>query len=194
MKKHLKLVLVFLVAFTLGNLGIITVSAHAGFVRSNPSANSTFPSGHAPTRVQVWFNEELEPKFIGLVVLNQQPMQVDNGDCQVLFDEPNSMSLTLPPNLPDGRYSVVYRTTSSEDGHILKTSFVLLVGVSDLAGGSPTIEQYNAIGAEQNFNLWRVSLRWPNYLSGAALLGGASWWLLIWQPALRKVKTQLGPE
>lgn len=42
---------------------------------------------NAPPRVQLWFNERLEPQFSHLSVWNREGKQVDRGDVQVGPDD-----------------------------------------------------------------------------------------------------------
>ncbi len=189
-----KIIFVGFIILTLGMLSLKTTWAHANYVRSDPLANSSLAAGQPPAKIQVWFSEGLEPKFSELQVLNNQRQRIDNADSKVLPDTPQAMVVTLKPGLPDGAYTVIYKTTSIEDGHVVKNSFAFVVG----AGPLPTPEAINqadiASEADDNFNFWGVLLRWLNYLGAATLIGGVAWWLLVWQPSLRKVSERIGPE
>src|SRR4051794_27252493 len=59
-----KLLLAFSVALLFilfFQVGPVNVFAHANLERSNPPNNAHLPAGKAPTEVQVWFAEVLEP-------------------------------------------------------------------------------------------------------------------------------------
>ena len=93
--------------------------AHAVLVRSTPPGRATL--AEKPDRVQLWFNERLEPAFSSVSVWSSAGTQVDAGDARVGHDDAKRLSVTLPP-LPPGTYSVRYRVLSV-DGHVVDSSF-----------------------------------------------------------------------
>ena len=93
--------------------------AHAVLVRSTPPGRATL--AEKPDRVQLWFNERLEPAFSSVSVWSSAGTQVDAGDARVSPDDARRLSVTLPP-LPPGTYSVRYRVLSV-DGHVVDSSF-----------------------------------------------------------------------
>lgn len=94
-------------------------SSHAYLVRSTPAARAVV--GRAPERVQLWFNERLEPAYSRLSVWNRDGQRVDAGDVQVVPTEPTRLSVGVPP-LPGGAYTVKYRVLSV-DGHVVEAQF-----------------------------------------------------------------------
>ena len=88
-------------------------------VRSTPPGRATL--AEKPDRVQLWFNERLEPAFSSVSVWSSAGTQVDAGDARVGPDDAKRLSVTLPP-LPPGAYSVRYRVLSV-DGHVVDSSF-----------------------------------------------------------------------
>jgi methionine-rich copper-binding protein CopC len=93
--------------------------AHAVLVRSTPPGRATL--AEKPDRVQLWFNERLEPAFSSVSVWSSAGTQVDAGDARVGHDDAKRLSVTLPPLSP-GTYSVRYRVLSV-DGHVVDSSF-----------------------------------------------------------------------
>jgi methionine-rich copper-binding protein CopC len=94
-------------------------SSHAFLVRSAPAARAVV--GRTPERVQLWFNERLEPAYSRVSVWNQGGQRVDAGDVQVAPAEPTRLSVGVPP-LPPGEYAVKYRVLSV-DGHVVEADF-----------------------------------------------------------------------
>jgi hypothetical protein len=114
-----RLLLVLLGVSALG-LGLPpAASSHAYLVRSAPAARAVV--GRAPERVQLWFNERLEPAYSRLSVWNRDGQRVDAGDVQVAPTEPTRLSVGVPP-LPAGAYTVKYRVLSV-DGHVVQAQF-----------------------------------------------------------------------
>ncbi|HEX2914683.1 MAG TPA: CopD family protein [Chloroflexia bacterium] len=175
--------------------------AHAGYERSDPAANATLPSGQSPAQVQIWFTEQIELRFSEVSVVDKNGTRVDKSDYHQINNEAKSLVVSLKPNLPDGPYTVIFKNVSAEDGHIVKGSFAFLVGAGELptgmSNGSPLdlAHQQNSSGNE-NSNFWSVSLRWLNYLSGAALVGALIYLLLVWRTAIRAARAtkRMGPQ
>jgi copper transport protein len=103
----------------------VPAQAHAAFERAEPAPNSVLPQ-HIHT-ITIWFSEPLEPEFSEIQVFNTMGERVDDGNTQVLPNDPMAMSVTLP-TLPDGTYTVAWRNVSTVDGHPLRGSYVISFG------------------------------------------------------------------
>jgi methionine-rich copper-binding protein CopC len=97
--------------------------SHAYLVRSAPAARTTI--GRSPERIQLWFNERLEPAYSRLSVWNRDGQRVDGGDVQVASSEPTRLSVGVP-TLPPGAYTVKFRVLSV-DGHVVEAEYVFTV-------------------------------------------------------------------
>jgi methionine-rich copper-binding protein CopC len=101
-------------------LGLPAVaSSHAYLVRSAPAARAVVT--RAPERVELWFNERLEPAYSRVSVYDRDAQRVDAGDVQVAPAEPTRLSVGVP-SLPAGAYTVKYRVLSV-DGHVVEAQF-----------------------------------------------------------------------
>lgn len=94
-------------------------SAHAYLVKSVPAGRATLFS--SPGKIQLWFNERLEPKYSSASVYDPDGKRVDADNAQVSADDPKQLSVALK-HLPAGRYSVKFRVLSV-DGHVVEQSF-----------------------------------------------------------------------
>jgi hypothetical protein len=92
--------------------------AHALLVKSVPSARATL--ARPPERVQLWFNERLEPAYSSVSVWNDAGAQVDARDAAVSPQDPRRLELSLPA-LPPGKYVVRFRVLSV-DGHVVEST------------------------------------------------------------------------
>jgi methionine-rich copper-binding protein CopC len=97
--------------------------SHAYLVRSAPAARATV--GRAPERVQLWFNERLEPAYSRVSVWSRDGKRMDTGDVEVAATEPTRLSVGIPA-LPAGTYTVKYRVLSV-DGHVVEAEFAFTV-------------------------------------------------------------------
>jgi copper resistance protein C len=94
-------------------------SAHAYLVKSVPAGRATL--FNSPEKIQLWFNERLEPKYSSVSVHDAEEKRVDSDNAQVLAEDPKQLSIGVK-NLPAGRYTVKFRVLSV-DGHVVEQSF-----------------------------------------------------------------------
>jgi hypothetical protein len=107
-------------ALLLALAAVATVAwGHAQLVKSVPARGAVLV--RPPARVQLWFNERLEPAFARLSVWTEQGTQVDQQDARVASDDPKQLSVSLPP-LEPGTYVVKFRVLSV-DGHVVESEF-----------------------------------------------------------------------
>ena len=100
-------------------LSPLSLWAHAYLVKSVPAQRATLY--RAPGKIQLWFNERLEPRYSSFTVsaadgklIETIKSAVDGRDTKLLF-------AALEP-LPPGRYLVKFRVLSV-DGHIVQDQF-----------------------------------------------------------------------
>lgn len=135
-------------------LGILLIfstqpaAAHGYIVRAIPEDRSTLE--RAPTRVQYWFSEPLEPDFSSVNVRDQNGTIIATGG---ITEENNAMMIAqLPPDLPDGAYIVELRPAFASDGHVVAESRVFFVG-SEVSGVNGSAASDAAIPFEV---IWRA--------------------------------------
>ncbi len=164
--------------------------AHANLVRSEPTAGSA--QKIPPTVVRLWFSEAIEPSFSSASVVDKSGTKVDKGDSHRMGDDPTGMEVSLNDNLPPGLYTVIWKTTSAVDGHVVGGSFPFTVGDTPLADSSPReiMSQVDtALANSAAPPLYQVVVRWLNVLLLSLLVGSFTFPLLILFPALRAAKS-----
>jgi methionine-rich copper-binding protein CopC len=100
-----------------------TALAHAVLVKSVPAQRATLTE--APSKVELWFNERLEPAYSKASVTNEAGARVDRRDVTVSAEDPRRLSVSLPPLVP-GRYTVSFRVLSV-DGHVVESTLTFTV-------------------------------------------------------------------
>lgn len=78
----------------------------------------------APTTVQIWFTQDLEPAFSTIEVTDDAGNRVDLGDTKV--ESGSQMLVSLKP-LPPGKYKVKWHALSV-DTHETDGTFTFKVG------------------------------------------------------------------
>jgi methionine-rich copper-binding protein CopC len=95
------------------------LSGHAYLVKSVPAQRAVLL--RTPARIQLWFNERLEPRYSSIAISDSGGNPVDTGKSEVGVDDPKQLSTAIK-SLPAGRYLVKYRVLSV-DGHIVQDQF-----------------------------------------------------------------------
>ena len=97
--------------------------AHAVLVKSVPAQRAVLVE--SPPRVELWFNERLEPAYSKAAVTNEAGARVDLRDVAVSGEDARRLGVSLPPLAP-GRYTVNFRVLSV-DGHIVESTLTFTV-------------------------------------------------------------------
>ncbi len=107
------------------------VAAHADLASAEPPPNSRVDE--APAELRLRFTERLADEYTGVDVLDDKGTDyVDQT--RIGPDDRTRVTVTLEP-MPDGVYSVRWRTLSAEDGHTRSGVYFLAVNASiDSAG------------------------------------------------------------
>jgi copper transport protein len=108
--------------------------AQAVLLRSNPSQNASLNS--APTQVRMWFSDDLNPGNSTAQVVNRSKQRIDLHNAHISATDTHEMDVALQPLLVPGTYSVLWTTQSSDDGSVLRGSF--LFSITEPNGTVPT--------------------------------------------------------
>ncbi|MEK7879888.1 MAG: copper resistance CopC family protein [candidate division NC10 bacterium] len=92
---------------------------HAFLVKAIPAHRATL--FHSPNRVQLWFNERLEPAYSTVSVVDRENQRVDSQDARVGPDDSKLLSVTIPMLTP-GTYTIRFRVLSV-DGHVVESAY-----------------------------------------------------------------------
>lgn len=116
-KKVSWIVLLVVIMLCLFNIG--SVFAHAMLVKAEPAKRASLTT--APSQVRLWFNEEIEPAFATLSVIDANKKAITENKAVVDSEEPKSIVLKLP-EMQAGRYTVKFRVLSV-DGHVVDSEY-----------------------------------------------------------------------
>ena len=93
--------------------------AHAVLVKSSPARRAVLAT--PPGRVELTFNERLEPAYSTVSVWSAADARVDDGNVVIGADDPRRLTVSVP-SLASGRYTVKFRVLSV-DGHLVEGTF-----------------------------------------------------------------------
>ncbi|MGH2620901.1 MAG: copper resistance CopC/CopD family protein, partial [Anaerolineales bacterium] len=156
-----------------------TASAHAVLVRSEPVADGMLVT--APTTIELWFSEPLEPAFSSARLIDTTGAEVPTG--APLVDPADPLHLTVPlGGLQPGIYTVAWQTLSKVDGHEWFGSlpFTLLNPDGSQPGGSAASAEGSQRGELPS--PLEAGVRWLLLLGGMLLFGSLIFRALLIDP------------
>ncbi len=136
--------------------------AHARLKSSNILPESTVAT--APATLTLTFTEQTSPDQTKVSVTDSSGKQVDKGDLKIKGD---TATVSLG-TLPNGKYTVTFRTLTEDDGGILNGNFSFTVGGTATTGdlASAKQEESSVPGAPNAGQGGRVSSSSNNSLPG----------------------------
>jgi copper transport protein len=153
-----------------------TAWAHANLERAEPAPGAQLDQ--SPHQLQLFFSEAVDSSFSRVQLLNAQREPVDRGDSHVGPNDPRSLIVTLPDQVPDGVYTVSWRTLSAVDGHTVNGAYPLIVGPIPAEG----FVVPSAASSEALFSPETAVGRWWFSLAASALLGALLSWQVVFRP------------
>jgi copper transport protein len=157
----------------------VPVSAHANLVRAEPGIGASVPT--APPTIRLFFSERPEPRYSDIAVYNPAHERLDKNDLRVAPDDPEALVISVR-DLPQGTYTVVWKTVSALDGHNTGGSFAFAVGNAPI-GATAT----QSTVTFSNPKPLEVVAKWLSYLSTSAFIGVLVFGMFIWSPALARL-------
>jgi copper transport protein len=154
-----------------------TAWAHANLDRADPAPGSQLDQ--SPTQLQLTFSEAVDGSFSRVQLLNTKGDAVDRGDSHVAPGDPQSLIVSVPDQLPNGVYTVAWRTLSAVDGHTVNGAFPLIIGPMPAEGLPVTA---GATSSQAEFNIGTAVGRWWFSLAASAVFGILVSWQLILRP------------
>src|SRR6266545_4603626 len=146
-------------------------SAHALLRSSDPSSGASL--GKAPEKVTLTFTEPPDLTLSTVHVLDSTGRAVESGRAKGVPGKPLVLEVPLG-QLPNGAYTVSWRTVSRADGHLTNGSFAFGVGVqapSATSGGAP------AAATSPSPSVLGVAGRWAfDWGLTALVLGAVARW------------------
>ena len=115
-----------LLALAAATLAVPGALAHAELESSEPAQGTHLVE--VPARVSVTLTEPVDPVGTRLHVLDKEGTARDLGDMNVANGPHPTISVGLPPDLPDGAYRIVWQALSSTDGHPTGSTIGFAIG------------------------------------------------------------------
>jgi copper transport protein len=155
------------------------VHAHAFVIGSDPFPSQSLPT--APSKVVVHLSEPVDIRYSSVKVLGPGGNEIDKKNDHISSDH-MTLSVSLPPAIKDGVYTVSTRMLSETDGHVTENAFVFGVGHVTVPTGVS-----NAGSSSQSSQLYLPDAiaRFPTLVGQVIIVGGAFATLWLWKPVTR---------
>jgi copper transport protein len=159
--------------------------AHALRQSSFPDAGATLAK--APGEVRVTFGEEPDPRLSSLRVLDTGGHDHTAGPTTAVPGQPLALRVPVGP-LPNGVYTVAWRTVSRVDGHLAAGTFAFGVGVTPTGAAAAGPGAARAPGPSTA----NLASRWLLYLGLMLVVGGSAATLLCFDALRARLLALLG--
>ena len=161
-------------ALAIGAGMVSAASAHALLQSADPAPNSVLRT--VPAAVTLTFTEAPDPKLSSIRIIDSAGAARSTGPISAVPGNADALSIQPGP-LPDGVYTVAWRTVSAEDGHIAAGSYAFSIGTTAPPVGTtstaPTTETASGGSGSSGVSPAVVIARWVLYLGLLGLLGAA---------------------
>jgi copper transport protein len=154
--------------------------AHGVLQSSDPADGASVE--RVPRQVTLTFTERPEPRLSTVQVLDAEGRPVQAGKAGAVAGQARQLQVPLGP-LPDGTYTLAWRTVSRDDGHVSGGSFAFSVGVAAPASGGAAGSSGQAKTTPAPSPLPTAG-RWLLYCGLALLVGAAGTGLAVYDRRL----------
>src|SRR5204862_1140987 len=103
-------------------------------------------------------------------------------------DDPRSMLVSLG-DVPNGLYTVAWRTLSAVDGHSVNGAYPLFIGIAPTA-----VAATSAATSDVTFSPETAVSRWWLYIAASLVFGALVAWRLVFSPLLSGTNAAARPE
>ncbi|MHB8603345.1 MAG: copper resistance CopC/CopD family protein [Nitrosotalea sp.] len=178
-KNKLFAVIIIAVSFVIIIPNIPNSYAHAFVTKSDPEASQSLST--PPSKVDVYFSDPVDIRYSEVKVLDSDGKQIQENDQHYINGDQLSLSVSLPPNLPNGIYTISTKVLDQTDGHVTEDAFAFGVG-QDVP---KSIINNLASNNYQEVSIPEAVARFPSLLGQVIVAGIASSSLWLWGPISR---------
>jgi copper transport protein len=147
--------------------------AHAILLRSTPPPRQSL--AQAPAQVVLLFSEPIDPLFSSVRVVGTTGQTVDRGDAHVDENNDHQLIVSLPASLPNGVYTVAWRSLSTIDVHPDQGQYSIYVGVP--VPTAATLAPFDTV--ENTATPATTFGRWWFYVAASLFGGVLAFWKLV---------------
>ncbi len=153
--------------------------AHAFVTKSDPAPSQSLST--PPSKVDVYFSDPVDIRYSEIKVLDSDGKQIQGNDQHYINGSQLSLSVSLPPNLKNGIYTISTKVLDQTDGHVTEDAFAFGVGqeVPKSVANNLTASNY------QEVSIPEAIARVPALVGQVIVAGTAASTLWLWGPISR---------
>ena len=153
--------------------------AHAFVTKSDPAPSQSLSA--PPSKIDVYFSDPVDIRYSEIKVLDSDGNQIQENDQHYINGSQLSLSVSLPPNLKNGIYTISTKVLDQTDGHVTEDAFAFGVGqeVPKSVANNITANNY------QEVSIPEAVARFPALLGQVIVAGIAASTLWLWGPISR---------
>src|SRR5438309_122514 len=152
--------------------------AHAFVTKSDPAPSHSLST--QPSKVDVYFSDPIDIRYSQLKVLNSSGGEIQEKDQHYINNDESTLSVSLPPGLKDGIYTVITKVLDQTDGHVTENAFVFAIGQAIPQNFvNPTSNNY------QEISIPEAIARFPALVGQVMVVGASFATLWLWRPISR---------
>ncbi|HET8720349.1 MAG TPA: copper resistance protein CopC [Candidatus Nitrosotenuis sp.] len=159
--------------------------SHAFVTKSEPNDRQSLST--APSKVNVWLIDPVDIKYSGIRVLDSDGNEVQLDDLHYIDGDEQTLSVSLPADLPNGIYTVSTKMLDQTDGHLTENAFVFAVGQAV----PQNVEQPSNVNKYEVVSIPEAIARFPALVGQVMVVGVIFSTLWLWRPLskLSRVKS-----
>jgi len=119
-------------------LPVSPIAAHQELERAEPEFDAVL--NIPPLFVKLWFRGALDSFESTLAVYDARDRQVDLGDAGIGHEDRRLLYVSLPDDLPPGKYTIRWSAVDDEDAHPVQGEYTITIaGISEAPPGSKPV-------------------------------------------------------
>ena len=146
--------------------------AHATLVATSPANGAELDA--PPAEIRLRFSERVTVAPDGVTLRDADGVVVETPPAGTTPEDPTTVVLPVPGDLPQGAYVVVYRVVS-EDSHPVAGALTFGVGVA-----AQPLDEQDVIGGDPAVSAVFALARWTSYAGLGLLAGSLAVFVLCW--------------
>src|SRR5690606_37652123 len=146
--------------------------AHATLVATSPANGAELDA--PPAEIRLRFSERVTVAPDGVTLRDADGVVVETPPAATAAEDPTTVVLPVPGDLPQGAYVVVYRVVS-EDSHPVAGALTFGVGVA-----AQPLDEQDVIGGDPAVSAVFALARWTSYAGLGLLAGSLAVFVLCW--------------
>jgi copper transport protein len=153
--------------------------AHAFVTKSDPAQSQSLAT--QPSKVDVYFSDPIDIRYSQLKVLDSNAKEIQEKDQHYINNDQSTLSVSLPPGLKDGIYTITTKVLDQTDGHVTEDAIVFAIGQAV----PQNLSSLTTSNIYQEVSIPEAIARFPALIGQVIVVGISFATLWLWEPISR---------